>query len=119
MHINQLDCQSLNQPSCIDTPMKLFKNIWSLYCPVLGQCSRVVATHRSSLQRNTLEKLPNKSSLTETCTRLDTRDGHYAQLPQDFAYLHLHSALSQILKERSQNTFTEQVYLLSTLFIIF
>lgn len=43
---------------------------------------------------NTLEKFPNKSSLTETCTQRDTRDGHCAQLPTDLAYLHLLSALS-------------------------
>lgn len=51
MHINQLDSQSLNQPSCIDTPIKLFKNRWGLYCPILGQCSHAVAAQRSSLQQ--------------------------------------------------------------------
>lgn len=94
MHINQLDSQSLNQPSCIDTPIKSFKNRWGLYCPLLGQCSHAVATQKILSTANTLEKFPNKSSLTETCTQRDTRDGHCAQLPTDLAYLHLLSALS-------------------------
>lgn len=49
MHINQLDSQSLNQPSCIDTPIKSFKNRWGLYCPILGQCSHAVATLKDLL----------------------------------------------------------------------
>lgn len=94
MHINQLDSQSLNQPSCIDTPIKLFKNRWGLYCPLLGQCSHAVATQKILSTANTLEQFSNKSSLTETCTQRDTRGGHCAQLPTDLAYLHLLSALS-------------------------
>lgn len=49
MHINQLDSQSLNQPSCIDTPIKSFKNRWGLYCPILGQCPHAVATLKDPL----------------------------------------------------------------------
>lgn len=49
MHINQLDSQSLNQPSCIDTPIKSFKNRWGLYCPILGQYSHAVATLKDPL----------------------------------------------------------------------
>lgn len=58
MHINQLDSQSLNQPSCIDTPIKSFKNRWGLYCPILGQCSHAVATPKDPLYSKYSRKIP-------------------------------------------------------------
>lgn len=57
MHINQLDSQSLNQPSCIDTPIKSFKNRWGLYCPILGQCSHAVATLKDPLDSKYSRKI--------------------------------------------------------------